>query len=180
MDQEPSTKEKWRLIFKIWVINTLCGPLLFIFGFLFLDGNFKHLQEYAKTHYHYFLPLNRFFEAFNRVSISDPLQEEFYFRWPIWIIAVLIYKVGRKIEYCNLQFFLTWIPAIVLNTIWVSSHLTSGKSYYFIFPALFFTGLTWTWLTIKTRQPWPSIVAHGLANTTIYILAQLLKIIGLI
>ena len=80
--------------------------------------------------------------------IMAPLIEESMYRGPLFLMEN---RIGR---------YLWWLLAIFLCVIFALSHRNSGL---FLLP-LIVLGLTSSWLIIKTKRFWPSVVLHFLYN----------------
>ncbi len=80
--------------------------------------------------------------------IMAPLVEESMYRGPLFLLKN---KIGR---------YIWWFLAIFLCVIFALSHRNSGLS---LLP-LIVLGLTSSWLIVKTKRFWPSVVLHFLYN----------------
>ncbi|OGM99800.1 MAG: hypothetical protein A3B91_02110 [Candidatus Yanofskybacteria bacterium RIFCSPHIGHO2_02_FULL_41_29] len=187
----PNNQQAWKLILWVWLVNMVTTPVIFYLSFRLLSGKPQDLQTYSSFLWGFLVPWNQFGFFFTNFAIDPALYEEFLFRFPIIIAISVLSWLGYSLKNSNLSRILTVGIAIGLNVWWASGHIPilagfeqNGthivKYYYFLFPPVFFSGLTWIWLTLKIQPawPWPSIVAHILANTSIYVALKVAELIG--
>ena len=173
MPREPSTKEKWGLILKVWVLNILLVPIILLIGSFFSETNHYALIRYAARNYPiYFVDLDRF-NIFFWYTLDAALEEEIRFRFPGWIVLFVLTKLKFEIKNYNFAWISVWFTVVVFSILWALGHPSSIAVY-----SILFAGLTWGWLVVKTGNIWPAIVAHILANTSIYFLIKILLAIG--
>ena len=162
-DSELSLPRKWRLIFWVWCLNCMSAAIIVLFVYYINGPEYIHsaAEIYKKTppSSQYFLPIKNFFSFFEYLVFNPALVEEIKYRWPGYLLIYIFSRLKMAISYTwkNIIF---WTVMILGNYIWAGDHL--------IFVPVFLAGLTWGWLVFKTRQIWPAVIAHGLANLSIY------------
>lgn len=166
-----STKEKWCLIGKVWLVNAAIIPLLALVWFFISNTNFS-LSDHPSG---FILPLNKFYNFFIFSVFESPLLEEATYRIWIWLTVVILAKIC--INGKNGTSILAWAVIIMPTLMWATE---SGQHHVSIMAPVFFAGLTWGWLVAKTKSLWPAVVAHGLANCTLYFAIKLALLFNLV
>lgn len=183
----PDLKGKCKLIVLVGILNIITIPILFvilgsIFGF---DAIQNDLIRYARARPDFMLPIGKFDEFFLKWTLRPAFMEETRYRLIPWLILLLtcfslkISGQKEKIEKSSklqiLIYILVWLPFLIMNYYWVMAH---SYQFSYVYISLFFTGLTWSWLIIKTRDWTTSLVSHILANVSIYFFIKILFLIG--
>ena len=184
--EPPNFKNKCKFILYIEILDILIVPILFaILGLMIgVDSVIYELKSYAEIRPDYFLPTNDFFVFLGSSALKPAFVEEIQFRLlPYVLMAMLIflftkygiYKNGGSKLLQKIAYVIIWIPFLIGTYYWILIH-----SYHFspILIPVFFAGLTWSWLIIRTGSWWPALVAHILANTTIYFFVKILFLLG--
>jgi len=181
--------QAWKLILRVWLLNVIFVPLIFTIALLGLGSGATETANYSQIYYPFFLPWSELGFFFIEYAIQPALNEEFLFRFPIIALIWIANSLGYHPKKSSFSWVLIVILAVVLNALWAYGHISYPAfmddqpivyKYYFIFPPVFFAGLSWLWLTFKIRPswPWPSIVAHTLANTSIYVFIKIAVMLG--
>jgi len=187
-----SLKQKWKLVFKISVLNILGTPIIFlIFGLIVgFDDILKDLKNYTRHRLDFFLPINQFLTFFRSSALVPAGLEEVEYRLLPWLFLILVepviqiwkskYKTRSNFFIIRLLIELSclliiWVPFIIGNYFWT---LTHSSKFNLILPIVFFTGLTWSWLIIKTKDWQLAVVAHILANISIYFFIKIFLLFG--
>ncbi len=169
MDDTPlSTARKWKLIFKVLALNALVVPILLLISQEFISqervGHLVH--SYPEFYYESF----RIFGSFLKKYVFETaILEESYARGLLWLLIVSKMKVVMFKKH-DLTSLVLWASLIIPTFQWATLHP--------IFLPVFFAGLTWGWLVIKTKSMWPAVVSHMLANLSIYFLIKLVQLLG--
>lgn len=185
----PGLKGKCKLILLVGILNIITIPILFIilgsiFGF---DAIQNDLIRYAWARPDFMLPISKFDEFFLKWTLRPAFVEETRYRLIPWLILLLTYfslkisgqkeKIEKSPKLRTMLYILVWIPFLTANYYWVTAH---AYQFSYVYISLFFTGLTWSWLIIKTRDWTTSFVSHLLANVSIYFFIKILLFLGYI
>lgn len=161
---QKSFKRKLRLTALVFGLNCLIMGVLVILAYQFLSQ--KEIQKIVNTynwsgHAVFFnvISLKNLWVIFYTISLINAVAEEILYRYSV----LYLIKKSPKLQ--------SWPIATCLfvlsNTLWTSTHIN------IIWP-VFIAGLSWSWLTFKTRSIWPSIVCHTLADFGLYLMVQFL------
>ena len=180
-----SLKQKWILIWKVYLLNSIIVPVLLLNLSLFVKPIFNDIKQYASSRPAFNTPLSQFFPFFRDQVLDIAWKEELHYRiyaWlavsAIWLCIYVGYRLKAKdwLEKYSFEWFLIWFlvwnVATISNLYWVKGH---SATFNYVFIPLFIAGLSWNWLIIKTGKLWPAIVSHMLANTSLYFLIKMLQ-----
>jgi membrane protease YdiL (CAAX protease family) len=160
--------QKWKLIFYVVIVDCV-GVLIIAILFLSFYGlNIDAaLADLKISHPNFF---KSSFKDFSWVLFNRPLAEEYSFR--IYLYA-LVWYISRKItvrnvEYENFVNYILWISLVVPTAFWAFNG-------HYMATTVFFAGMTWGWLIIKTKRIWPAVVAHSIDNLIFVIVIKLFQ-----
>ncbi|OHB21692.1 MAG: hypothetical protein A2939_04890 [Parcubacteria group bacterium RIFCSPLOWO2_01_FULL_48_18] len=160
-----ATKEKWKLIARVMMLNAIAVPVLSIISYLVLDEKLNLISAYPQ----FFYPLSRFFEFFESSALQPAVMEELFYRTAVWFFTVNTIKFYSRNK--DLTSLFLWLAIIIPSAYWaIVSHP--------IAPPVFFAGITWGWLVAKTKSWWPAVISHVLSNTFIFFIAKVLNLIA--
>ncbi len=181
----PAPKEKWLLFFKIALINITVVTGLFLLSALITGPSplFRTLKPYLNVHISFLYPISDLGKFFLTSSITIG-AEEIQYRLLPWLCLLLLIMFIKLWESRNNEligneagkffYFLAWIPFIIGNYLWTLGHSDSLP----ILGPIFFVGLTWSWLVIRTREWQLAVLSHIFANTSIYFFIKILLLWG--
>jgi len=153
-----SVKEKWQWFAKVMLANAILVPIIAAFCYFVFQLRFN-LSNYPS----FLLPLSRFSEFLWDAMIKQPVIEEITYRGIVWLFII---PLDRAVQNQYYKIFFVWILIVVPTLYWAIS----------IHPVplpVFFAGLTWGWLIVKTRSFWPALVSHGFSNCLLYFLIKI-------
>jgi len=179
-----SLKHKWMLIWKVYILNSVIMPMIFLTVACFFNPVYNDLQKYAAGRPAFASPWSNFFSFFKSQILDVAFREEIDYRLYTWLLISTVYfglfilrrfKPNNQLENNSLLWssvwFIVWDVALITNIFWVKMH---ASSFSYVFIPLFVAGLSWNWLIIKTGKLWPAIASHMLANLSIYFLIKIL------
>lgn len=167
-ESEPDFKEKLKIIFlRALPFNIILVTVLFSFGYLILDISVD------TTRYPDFFDSGKQFGNFlETVVLKTAFYEEFLFRFWFFLLVYFAYKTEKhriKIIFGKRDVtpFFLWLCLAGTTLLWT---LTFHSAFY---APVFFAGMIWGWLIMRTKQWWPAVLSHGICNLLIYLVVKL-------
>jgi len=161
--------QKWQLIVKVVFFDYALATVAFLLTLFVMDIDIvTAIDGFKAKNIAFFKPFN--ISSVEWFSFQVPLFEEFKYR--IYLYAGILY-LRERVGAINQRYkdpinVLLWILLIIPTAYW------AWTIHYLGFP-VFMVGLTWGWLIIKTKRIWPALIAHSIANLTLYILVKILN-----
>lgn len=170
---------KWMLILKVSLFNSI-ATLLIIFSygmFVGFDVLIAELATYEKIYSNY-IGSSVSLMTFINITCYTVGGEEVQYRLLPWLFMIFAHHLYKK---CKIDedkiglYILIWLPFLVSNYYWTTIHHINFNA---PLVGIFVAGLTWSWLIIKTRDWTSSVIAHFMANTTIFLFVRILIYFG--
>ncbi len=147
---------KWLLISKVLVLNAVIVTIALSAMYCLEDLNSFNFRDDFPT---YFYSVKNFPVFFKNTAWNMAIREETYYRGFVWILIVT--NLSFSIRGQRLDGFLIWIAVILPTAFWAYTHQEFGVP-------IFFVGLSWGWLIVKTKSLWPAFFCHITANVVIF------------